>query len=972
MSQPLNTGNSQPLSTTTARMAAIRLKSANKYIFRALLSLASASLLIRIMGLFNQVVVTASFGQGASMDAYYVASLLPTTLASLLASGLEASVIPVYSRVLTKEGRKKASRLFSTLLNLLFAGLLLLTVVMLLLRKQMVFLSAPDLLLSSQHLAVDLTPIIFPVLLFMSLNSFMECLLNTEGQFGWPAYAGILVPLTTVTLVFLGGRTQGVVMLCVGTLLGQLLQLIIIIMRAHRAKIVYQPVLDLHTPELAAIMIAAWPAIFGALISQASPFVDQIFASTLTVGSIAVLNNANKLIGVVTGVIFSSVGRAALPYLAGQAAANDMKSFKETLRLYLWAIGIGTLLLTAGIIVLAHPLIEILFQHGKFQEGDTARTAWTMVGFAIGLTPMAFGFITARAFSALGKTKVLMYVSIFSVIANALFDYIFERFWQSFGIALATSAVYLCTMFILLFTLRTMIGKLYLFTPPKQILKVLWKVGLGQYYIDWIIWQNEHLNSARLPYGLKKNITRGVVIFVILVSGIVGAVLNASYTVRIAFGSIAVLAVLRYRYPLLLAWVLLIAFIGSNLPFFSGANFTSGLTLPTLMLLFVLPTKEAFKRMVALPFFLAYVICVFTGIGMTPLTLSQFFVDWTIMLDSIGVAVLTIYVVTDRRRLLWLIDAILAVSIFIAIYGIYGYLVKKNGVVDTSTSFFRISSIFGNTPPTLALFLSIVIPLSIYRTFTLQAWRRLIGLAVVLLLFVTLGLTFTRTALLTVPFGMLVMVIFLPSRRLRVALVGGMAALGGAVILVLTLIGIPIFSRFFNSDITTLNGRTYLWAAIIDHFDPTHLLGYGLHSSDALLASLQVGVGIGVIATATHNIFLESLYETGVVGLTFLVLTFIAFAIPLLKRVRKASSDYRVLLSMALAILVTVVIQSFDSNDFWNPGIGMYFWIIMALPFALCWSESHKALTQAEKTAQDIVTIENTQQAKQEQLSHIL
>ena len=107
-SQPLGTGDSQPLSSTTARMAAVRLKSANKYIFRALLSLASANLLIRIMGLFNQVVVTASFGQGASMDAYYVATLLPTTLASLLASGLEASVIPVYSRVLTKEGRKKS------------------------------------------------------------------------------------------------------------------------------------------------------------------------------------------------------------------------------------------------------------------------------------------------------------------------------------------------------------------------------------------------------------------------------------------------------------------------------------------------------------------------------------------------------------------------------------------------------------------------------------------------------------------------------------------------------------------------------------------------------------------------------------------------------------------------------------------------------------------------------------------------
>ena len=82
---------------TTGHIAAVRLKSANKYIFRALLSLASANLLIRAAGLVNQVVVTYRFGQGASMDAYFVASAIPTLLAQLLATALEASVIPVYT-----------------------------------------------------------------------------------------------------------------------------------------------------------------------------------------------------------------------------------------------------------------------------------------------------------------------------------------------------------------------------------------------------------------------------------------------------------------------------------------------------------------------------------------------------------------------------------------------------------------------------------------------------------------------------------------------------------------------------------------------------------------------------------------------------------------------------------------------------------------------------------------------------------
>ena len=70
----------------------------------------------------------------------------------------------------------------------------------------------------------------------MVINGFLECLLNSEGQFGWPAYAGLLVPLTTATVVLFAGKTYGVLMLCIGTLIGQFLQLCIIILRTRRSS----------------------------------------------------------------------------------------------------------------------------------------------------------------------------------------------------------------------------------------------------------------------------------------------------------------------------------------------------------------------------------------------------------------------------------------------------------------------------------------------------------------------------------------------------------------------------------------------------------------------------------------------------------------------------------------------------------------------------------------------------------------
>jgi len=248
---------SRLLPTTSGRLLAVRQKIVNRNIIRALFSLASANLLIRIMGMLNQVVVTARFGQSSTMDAFYVASTIPLLLAQLLASAIEASVIPVYAKIRIEGSKEQASRLLSTLLNMLLIFLIVFTLFMLCFRQQFVTISAPGLPDHAHQLATDLTPLIFPVLVFMTLSSFLECLLNTEGQFGLPAYAGILIPLTTVTFVLLGGKTYGVTMLCIGTLVGQLLQIVVLIIRARKAKFSYRFVLDLRSKEIATIGIVA-------------------------------------------------------------------------------------------------------------------------------------------------------------------------------------------------------------------------------------------------------------------------------------------------------------------------------------------------------------------------------------------------------------------------------------------------------------------------------------------------------------------------------------------------------------------------------------------------------------------------------------------------------------------------------------------------------------------------------------------
>jgi putative peptidoglycan lipid II flippase len=970
MSQPVDTNQSQR--TTSAALMAVRIKSANKHIFRALLSLASATLLIRLVGLVQQIIITRQFGQTADMDAYYVAASIPVLLAPMLSGAIESAVIPVYMKIRTQGSGEEASRLFSTLLNILLLGITAFTLFMLLLRQEIIGWLAPGITdLTTHHLMLNLTPFIFPVLLFMVINSFLECLLNSEGQFGWPAYAGMMVPLTIAGFVLVGGNSYGVLMLCVGSLVGQIIQLAIIIMRAHHAHLTYRFVLDLHTEEMAEFWRLLWPGILGALVSQASPLIDQIFASYLSPGSIAVINNANKLLMVPVGVIFTSLGRAALPYLSAQATANDMAAFKNTYRLYLWIISIGTLLLTAAMILLAYPAIRLLFQHGKFTAIDTQRTATTLVGFCIGLLPMALGFFTSRAFTALKKARTLMGISTFAVVANALFDAILGRIWQSFGIALATSAVYLCNLIILFVLLHRELGPLHLLTPPHELLELCKQVQQHPIYRKLAAWKEHSMHSWNISHKMLRHITRITIIVGTFEAGIAGTLYNSLHALRIAVGAIPLLLLLRYRYALLLIWIALDALIGGSIPFFNGNNFLSGLIIPTLLLLLVVPIKPAFQRMPALPFLFAYLIWIFLSIGFSAIGISQFLIYWTGYIACIAIAVLMIHLLTTRKLLMGIIDTLLAQGVFLSLYGVYGYFAHQNGFYDTNIAgLYRIGSVFA-APPTLAFLLSLLIPLALYRTSTLSGWKVSIGLLCMFILLTATALTFTRATDLSVPLSLIVMICFIPSRRLKSWLLAGIVTLGTLSLLLANLIDIPLLSRFLNPDVGTLNGRTFLWGALLAHFNPAHLAGYGLHASDILLEQLQVGNGQGVIGTAPHNILLQALYDHGIIGLCLLLLVLIVLPWSLITRMRKTTQEHRMILGMALAVYINVVVQSMLVTVLWSQEVSVYVWMILTLPFVLYWKQHEGGGSNTSDSTTLIVDPEEKPSSRQEQLSHV-
>lgn len=429
------------------------------------------------------------------------------------------------------------------------------------------------------------------------------------------------------------------------------------------------------------------------------------------------------------------------------------------------------------------------------------------------------------------------------------------------------------------------------------------------------------------------------IVLVTLIAGIASVSVSPTVALRVAIGLPIVLALLRYPYLLLLAWVAVDVFVGSSLPFFNGANLDTALTLPLLLIVCFMPLAESLRRLRTLTILLVFLLWMLTSMGLSPLDTATFIKRWVLSLNYVAIAVLTMNVLTTRRRLMGVIDAILAVSLFVALYGIYGYVTKQNGIVDPGTGEFRITSVFDvATAP--ALYLSMIIPLACYRAYTLHRLKRLSIVIAAFIYLVAIGLTFSRAAFITLPLACVVAVFCLPSRKAKITLLAAIGT-GLSLIILLDVTGIlPLLDRFFSQDLTTANGRTLLWSAVLDHFDPSYLLGNGLGSSDQLLTILHIGsngqTSHDLIANSPHNLFIGTLYDHGIIGLVLLVLTFFVLGLDLVRRQYHALGDRRALSAVAVAVFVIMVVQSLNTNEIWAQAVGLYFWILIALPFARC------------------------------------
>jgi putative peptidoglycan lipid II flippase len=452
----------------------------------------------RLLGLAREQIFAALFGGGRAMDAFTVAFRTPNLLRDLFAEGaLSTAFVTTFSRTIARRGDAAAWQLANKVGTLTAMFLTVLALLGMLVAPWLVALFAPGFDPDKAALTVTLARIMYPFIVLVSLAALVMGLLNAKNVFGMPAMASSFFNLGSIA----GGVILGywldphfgphaVLGLAIGTLIGGALQLAVQLPSLRRVGYLFRADFAWRDQGIRDILRLMGPSVIAASTTQINVLINSMFASTLGDGPIFWLSIAFRLMQLPLGLFGVALGTVTLPLLARLAALGDLASFRNELARGMRLAFILTIPATLGLMLLAEPIISVLYQHGRFTAYDTAQAAGALRFYAIGLAGYAALKVLVNSFYALDRRRTPMLVSFIAVGVNLVLNWIFtfRLGWGHRGLAFSTGCVATLNFLILYLLMRRQLGALH----SRRMAATLGKVLLAAALLAVICWAGAH------------------------------------------------------------------------------------------------------------------------------------------------------------------------------------------------------------------------------------------------------------------------------------------------------------------------------------------------------------------------------------------------------------------------------------------------------------------------------------------------
>src|SRR3954447_10170296 len=414
-------------------------------LLRSVATVGSYTLLSRVFGFVRDIMTAAILGAGPVADAFFVAQRLPNLFRSLFAEGaFSAAFVPLFAGTMAEHGKEAALVFAEDALAVLLAALLGFVLLGEIFMPAVMSVIAPGFGEDPAKfgLAVDLARITFPYLLFIALVALQGGVLNSVDRFAAAAATPVLLNLFLIAALLMmdrfgwhDGRAVGWAVTGAG--LAQFLWLMSSCAREGLALRLPVPRL---TPGVRRTLAVITPGAIGAGVTQLNLLISTALASLLPGGSVSYLYYADRLNQLPLGVVGIAVATAILPPLSRQVRTGDQAGAMATQNRGVELALLLTLPAAAALVVLAQPIMTVLFQRGAFGATDAEATAAALAAYAIGLPAFVLVKVLAPGFFAHHDTATPVKIAIAAMATNLILTLVLMQFWAHVGIALALSA----------------------------------------------------------------------------------------------------------------------------------------------------------------------------------------------------------------------------------------------------------------------------------------------------------------------------------------------------------------------------------------------------------------------------------------------------------------------------------------------------------------------------------------------------
>lgn len=368
------------------------------------------TLVSRVLGLVRDTVCSYYFGAGLVYGAFSIAFQIPNLFRRLFGEGaLAATTIPVFSTVMEKDGRQRATAFASRLLTLLVIVLVGVAVLMELALVGLRF-ALPQ--TERTSLILLLTAVMTPYLVLVCTIGVMAGLLNVLHAFALPTLAPIVLNIFMIAAAVAGpllwptNDHAAILLLACAVLVAGTVQFAGQVGGLRRRSLAVAPQTiraSAADSDVRRVLRAMAPLTFGLAAVQINTLADTIIAATCVpnAGAPAVLFYAQRLYQFPLGVFAIAYAVVLFPTLSARAARDEMDDFRASLAAGIRMVMFIGLPCSAGLMLIARPVIALLFQHGEFTAADTVRVSSTLVAYGAGVWAYGLLHILVRAFYAL-------------------------------------------------------------------------------------------------------------------------------------------------------------------------------------------------------------------------------------------------------------------------------------------------------------------------------------------------------------------------------------------------------------------------------------------------------------------------------------------------------------------------------------------------------------------------------------------